>query len=293
MFTILNKQVLALNVKRLDVKAPKIALSSLPGQFVLVCPKEASRSIPLSIVDVDTRKGSVTLIIHEIGSTSRTLGDMAIGEAIFSMVGPLGQPLPVGFHGVVITVATGFGAAQMLPVCRALKKNGNRVIGIMGAKAKNELMLEAQMRVVCDELFIATNDGSYERKGLASLLLAELLSKMNVQAVYAVGSLEMMQAATQLAAQYHIPIWLTLNTMMGCATGLCGSCRMKVGDAMKWMCLEGPHVDGAEVDFAYLSRREALLKELKWGKPNFPQLPKSDGFPIFMKSVLGLIKKKT
>ena len=176
----------------------------------------------------------ISLLVHEVGSATRKLGDLSIGESLYQMVGPLGRASQMDKYGVVICVATGIGAAQILPICRGLKKKGNKVIGIIGAKSKKVLMLESQMRVVCDEIFITTNDGSYERRGLATGLLKELLDKYTVHRVYAIGSVEMMQAAAQMTMEKNIPLRVTLNPYMVNGLGICGSCRVKADGQIYW-----------------------------------------------------------
>lgn len=292
MFKVVHKQIIALDIKRIDIAAPSIAAKSTPGQFVMVVPQQGYEAIPMSIIDADTRRGVISLIVHEVGKTTSVLGDLVIGHEVYSMVGPLGCPAVIEHYGVVICVATGIGAAQILPICRALKKKGNKVIGIIGAKSKKVLMLESQMRVVCDDIFIATNDGSYERKGLATQILDELLQKYKVNAVYAIGSVEMMQSASLKAQQKQIPIWVTINAYMVNGLGMCGSCRVKVQDGFKLACVDGPHFDGRVVDFKDIAARESAFKEQAWGKQNLPSSQKNDGLPMLMKSFLGLGKKK-
>ncbi|MBI4309846.1 MAG: hypothetical protein HY591_05895, partial [Candidatus Omnitrophica bacterium] len=183
--------------------------------------------------------------------------------------------------------------AQVLPICRALKKKGNRVVGIIGAKSKKVLMLESQMRVVCDEIFITTNDGSYERKGLASQLMRELLEKYKVNAIYAIGSVDMMHAASLMARNKGIPVRVTLSPYMTNGLGLCGSCRVRVGNEFRLACVDGPEFDGYEVDFEDLDKRDQAIQERPWDKQSRPSSPASGGFPTLMKSFWGLGKKKT
>ncbi len=292
MFKIVNKQIIALNIKRIDISAPSVASKVMAGQFIMIAPTASTKSIPMSVVEADDRKGVITLIVHEVGPVTQTLGAMSIGDQVASIVGPLGKPSVIDQYGFVICVATGIGAAQILPICRALKKKGNKVLGIIGAKSKKVLMLESQMRVVCDELFITTNDGSYERKGLASQLMKELLEKYKVKAVYAIGSVDMMQHATRMAQANNIPVWVTVNSYMVNGLGFCGSCRVKVGNGFQLACVEGPQFDGRTIDFDDLAKRDAAFKENTWGKQNLPSSPKSDGFPTLMKSFLGMGKKK-
>lgn len=288
---IVHKQLLAQDIKRIDLASPAIAVKVQAGQFVMVTPKALGKAIPMTVVDADERKGIISLIVHEVGEATRLLGDLSIGQEVASLMGPLGVPASIDKHGLVVCVATGIGAAQILPICRALKKKGNKIIGVIGAKSKKVLMLESQMRVVCDEIFITTNDGSYERKGLASTVLKELLDKYQVNAVYAIGSLEMMEAASVMTQGKNIPLQVTLNTYMQNGLGLCGSCRVKVGAETKLACIEGPGFDGHKVDFKDLSRRMKSCEETRWGKPSHPIKLKKPGFLTSMKLALGSIKK--
>ena len=284
MFKVVHKQVLVQDIKRLDFHAPAIAAQALPGQFVMLTPDGAHHAIPLTIADADERKGNISLIVHEVGASTRAMGSLGIGDAPQSIVGPLGQPALVEKYGLVAAVATGIGAAQILPLCRALKKKGNKVIGIVGAKSKKVLMLEAQMRVVCDEIFITTNDGSYERKGLATQVLGEILNKSNVHCVYAAGGVDMMRASVAMAAAKNIPVHVTLSPFMATGMGTCGSCRVRVGDEFKLACVDGPHFDGHQVDFDDLEKRMNALKEDGWQLPR-PSSPRTGGLTTFVKSL--------
>ena len=290
MFKIIHKQILAQDIKRLDISVPLIAAKVQPGQFVMVTPLARARSIPMTVVDSDERKGSISLIVHEVGDVTRQLGQMSIGDLVHNIVGPLGGPAMIDQYGVVICVATGIGAAQILPICRALKKKGNKIIGIVGAKSKNVLMLESQMRVVCDEMFITTNDGSYERKGLASQVLKELLNKFQVKAVYAIGSVEMMRSAVQMAREKEIPVRVTLNPYMSNGLGLCGSCRVRVGGGFKLACVDGPEFNGYDVDFTDYDRRIQAVEGI-WEQTNQPISRPKQGFTTLVKSLWGSVKK--
>ncbi|MDE2027259.1 MAG: sulfide/dihydroorotate dehydrogenase-like FAD/NAD-binding protein [Candidatus Omnitrophica bacterium] len=292
MYKILHKQVIAQDIKKIDVAAPQIARRALPGQFVMVTPVPHERGIPMTIIDSDERRSMISLLVHEVGQATAKLGELSIGQDIYQVVGPLGRPSQIEKVGLVICVATGVGAAQILPVCRGLKKKGNRVIGIIGAKSKKVLMLEAQMRVVCDELFIATNDGSYERKGFASGLLKELLDKYTVHGVYAIGSVEMMQAAARMTAEKNIPLRVTLNPYMINGLGTCGSCRVKINGAYRLACTDGPEFDGHQVDFQDLTQRMKVLENPRtWAEPLHPNSPKSPGFAGLVKSLWASTRK--
>jgi ferredoxin--NADP+ reductase len=291
MYKIIHKQVIAQDIKKIDVAAPLIASRTRPGQFVMVTPEAGDHGIPMTIVDSDERRSSVSLLVHEVGPVTRKLGALSIGDNICRMVGPLGRPAQMDKYGLVICVATGVGAAQILPVCRGLKKKGNKVIGIIGAKSKKVLMLESQMRVVCDEIFITTNDGSYERKGLATGLLKELLNKYKVDRVYAIGSVDMMQTAGQLTQEKDIPLRVTLNPYMVNGLGICGSCRVKAGGQFRLACIEGPEFDGHTVDYQDLSQRMNVRESWTWENSTRPTIPQKPGFAGLVKSLWGSIKK--
>ncbi len=291
MYKIIHKQVIAQDIKKIDITAPAIAARALPGQFVMVTPVAGEHNIPMAIIDSDERRSVVSLLVHEVGPATRALGDISIGESLYQMVGPLGRGAEMDKYGLVICVATGIGAAQILPICRGLKKKGNKVIGIIGAKSKKVLMLEPQMRVVCDEIFITTNDGSYERKGLATDLLKELLNKYTVQRVYAIGSVEMMQTAARLTKEKNIPLRVTLNPYMVNGLGLCGSCRVKIDGQYRLACVDGPEFDGHRVDYNDLSQRMNASESVQWENHAPPVSPKRPGFAIFAKSLWGSLKK--
>jgi len=291
MYKIIHKQVIAQDIKKIDIAAPLIAARCLPGQFVMVTPVPGERNIPMTIVDSDERRSMISLLVHEVGPATRKLGDLSIGESVYQMVGPLGQGAQMDKYGLVICVATGVGAAQILPICRGLKKKGNKVIGIIGAKSKKVLMLESQMRVVCDEIFIATNDGSYERRGLASGLLKELLEKYTVNRVYAIGSVEMMQAASQMTREKNIPLRVTLNPYMVNGLGQCGSCRVKIDGQFRLACVDGPEFDGHLVDYQDLSQRMNALELRLWENNIPPIAPRRPGFAGLVKSLWGSAKK--
>ncbi|MDE2214897.1 MAG: sulfide/dihydroorotate dehydrogenase-like FAD/NAD-binding protein [Candidatus Omnitrophica bacterium] len=291
MYTIIHKQVIAQDIKKIDVAAALIARRALPGQFVMVTPAADEHQIPMTIIDSDERRSTISLLVHEVGPATRRLGGLAIGENIYQVKGPLGQGSRLEKYGLVICVATGVGAAQILPVCRALKKKGNKVIGIIGAKSKKVLMLESQMRVVCDDLFITTNDGSYERKGFATGLLKELLEKYTVQRVYAIGNVEMMQAASRMTSPKNIPLRVTLNPYMIDGLGTCGSCRVKINGEFRLACTDGPEFDGHAVDYQDLTQRMNVLEPKVWHEPFHPTVPRRPGFAKLLKSLWASTKR--
>ena len=290
MFKVVNKQLLNQNIRRLDIAAPQIANKFLPGQFVMLTPIAGSHPIPLTIVEADNRKGTISLIVHEEGETTGQIGALSINQEIPLILGPLGVPAVIQKFGLVVCVANGIGAAQMLPICRALKKAGNKVIGILGAKTKRAMMLESQMRVVCDEIYVTTDDGSYERRALASEFLKTFLDKQTVDCVYAAGSVDMMEAAALMTKEKNIPIFVAVNSLMLAAYGLSGSCPVKLGGEIRFASIDGPHFDGHQVDFDYLSVRMDAFKEMdEWGnlkQSNSPKTEESKTLPKFLSGIL-------
>ncbi len=277
-YKILSKQSLGTDVKRLDIKAEEIARRIQPGQFVMVMPHERSEKIPLSVVDADPVRGSISLIFQEIGFTTKQLGAVQINDTIFNILGPLGVPLAMEKLGNVVCITTGAGATQILPICRAHKKIGNKVIGILGAKTKKNLMLEAQLRLTCHKILIATDDGSYIKRGLATDLLREVLKQEKINLVYAVGSVDMMEAVCAMTRERSIPSRVSLHPLILDGTGMCGSCRVKVAGETVLACVEGPEFDGHAVDFAdlkvrmnaFVVKQDSEGKELEWYSQQSP-----------------------
>ncbi len=255
MHKILNKQIIAANVKRIDVLAPDIAAKIQPGQFIMVAPDENGERIPLPVVDSDFKKGSMGLIFQENSFWTRRLGQLQIDDEIPVVLGPLGVPIKILRLGTVVCIATGLGVLAILPVARALKKEGNKVIGILGAKNKKSLMLEPQMRLICNKLSVATEDGSYIKRGLATDCFQEVLKTEEIHGLFAAGSPEMMRAVAAVTREKKIKAWVMLNPVMLDGTGLCGSCRVTVGGRSLLACVEGPVFDAQEVDYEDLKIR--------------------------------------
>lgn len=262
MFKVINKQQLAENVKRMDILAPNIAKKIQPGQFVSVCAEENYERIPITVNDADTRKGTITLIFQEVGHITKKLGSIPINDEIFSVLGPLGMPARLEKFGTVICAATGIGIAQILPICRALKEKGNKVIGVMGARTKRDLILEAQMRLVCDKFFITTDDGSYERRGMVTDVFKELLLKEKIDLVYTIGSTELMENISLLTVEKKIKTLIKVNPYMSDCVGMCGSCRVEVGGKAVLACIDGPEFDGHKINYKDLAIRMKAFEEL-------------------------------
>ncbi len=249
MFKIINKQILTEGVKRLDIHAPFIARIAKPGHFISVCVEPEDERIPMSILEYQPDQGTISIIVQEVGPTSKKLGALSINDKIFSIIGPLGTAVNIEKKGTVVCVATGIGVAQILPICRAFKNVKNKVIGIVGSRARSRLVLEPQLRLVCTDVLVATEDGSFGLRAKATDLLGKLLARETVDYVYAAGSGEMMAAVCELTAPKKIPTRVQLSPLMIDCVGMCGSCRVKVAGKSVLACMEGPSFDGHQVDF--------------------------------------------
>ncbi len=258
---IIFKQNLALNIKKIVIEAPTVTKKILPGQFIVIIIDEKGERIPLTVVESDKEKGTLTLIFQEVGKSTYRLGELKVGDAILNLLGPLGRPTEIKNLGRIITVGGGVGIAEVYPVTRAFKEVDNTVISIIGARNRSLLILEQEMREVTDELFVATDDGSYGRKGFVSDALEELLPDTKVNLVYAVGPVLMMRAVSDITRAYKIKTLVSLNPIMVDATGMCGSCRVSVDGKTKFGCVDGPEFDGHLVDFSELQKRLSLFSK--------------------------------
>ena len=267
MYKIIKKEILAESVKRIIVEAPLVSLNAKVGQFVMIMIEENSERIPLTLADIDKSKGLITLIFQEVGFTTRKLGLLNEGDSIFAILGPLGKPTHLDKFGTVICIGGGVGIAEIYPVSRAFKNAGNDAIGIIGARSKDLLILEDEMKKVCDQLLITTDNGSYGRKGFVTDVLKEKLdtrAKMkdpNHCLVYAIGPVPMMAKVAEVTKPYKIKTIVSLNPIMVDATGMCGSCRVTVAGQTKFACVDGPEFDAHQVDFKELMERLTFFKK--------------------------------
>jgi len=292
MFKVINKLVLAEGVKRLDIEARNIAVRIKPGQFVNICVEEGDERIPLAVVEYDAKKGVISVIFQENGAGTKKLGDLPINESIFSVLGPLGTPATIEKRGEVICIATGMGGSQILPIIRALAQAGNKVIGVIGAKTKRRLLLEPQIRIACDKIFISTEDGSYERRVQATEILQELVDHRKIKLVYAIGSAEMMEAVCRITKVKEITTYVQLNPMMIDCMGMCGSCRVKVGNRILLACTDGPEFDGHKVDFKdYKIRINAFEGLQQWHNQRLPQLNPREETGLFKRFLSGILSE--
>ncbi|MBM3249946.1 MAG: sulfide/dihydroorotate dehydrogenase-like FAD/NAD-binding protein [Candidatus Omnitrophica bacterium] len=262
---ILNKQVLTdtggMKITRLDVLAPDIAAKASPGQFVALMGSEEGERVPLTIVDKDEAKGAITLIFQEAGFTTRLLGRLNAGDSLYALVGPLGHPTEIKNYGKIILIGGGVGIAEILPVARAFKKAGNRIATIIGARNKDFLILEDELKEASDEFCVTTDDGSYGRKGFTTEVLAELLKNTKYDLVYAVGPIPMMKRAAKVSAELGVRSIVSLNALMVDATGMCGCCRVHVAGQTRFSCIDGPEFDGSDVDWEELEKRNRVYED--------------------------------
>ena len=257
---IIEKKKLADQVYYMVLEAPRLAKKRLAGQFVIVRPRENSERIPLTMVSSDP-KGGVALIFQTVGYTTMELAKLEVGESVHDVLGPLGCPTKIPSNGSCVCVGGGIGTAPLLPIASALKEAGNHVLGILGARTKELLILEEEMRSACQEVKIATDDGSYGEKGLVTNLLRTELEKGGVDHVYIVGPIPMMKACAELTKEFNVPATASLNSIMIDGTGMCGGCRVSVGGKTRYTCVDGPEFPAAEIDFDELRRRSGLYRE--------------------------------
>jgi len=254
---IISKSQLGKNVFTADVEAPLIAQAAKPGQFVIIAINtEYSERIPLTIADADPEKNTIHLIWQRVGKTTAELADMQTGDQIANIVGPLGKPTHIENFGTVVCVGGGIGNAPLLPIAKALKKAGNKIISILGARTKELLILEEEFARISDELITATDDGSYGRKALVTELLTEICQRRpKPNQVFAIGPAIMMKFCCEITKKFDIPTQVSLNTIMVDGTGMCGGCRIEFDGQPKFVCVDGPEFDGHKVNFDLMIKR--------------------------------------
>ena len=258
MYKILLKQNLVPDVHLFKVEAPDVAKKARTGQFIIIRIDERGERIPMTIADWNGQEGSVTIIFMEVGTTTRRLGLLKTGNFVADFVGPLGLPSHIDKFGTVVCVAGGFAVAPMMPIARALKKAGNKVISIMGARRKNLIFWEDELRSVSDRLIVITDDGSYARKGLVTEPLKEILESEKVSRVVAIGPSVMMKFCAKTTEPFEVKTIVSLNSIMVDGTGMCGCCRVSVGGETKFACVDGPEFDGHQVDWDLLMARQRI-----------------------------------
>lgn len=262
MYQILSKKILSPDIKEFVVAAPEVAKKAQPGQFVIIRLDERGERIPLTIADYDRQQGTITIVVQEIGRTTRELGQLNQGDFLLDFVGPLGRPSELHSAGTVICIGGGVGVAPIYPQARSLYQQGANVLSIIGARSKDLLIWEDRMRAVSDELYITTDDGSYGRKGFVTDVLKDLLSEIKeISEVIAIGPMIMMKNVCAVTRPYGIKTMVSLNPVMVDGTGMCGACRVTVGGETKFACVDGPDFDGHLVDFDEQMRRQRFYHE--------------------------------
>ena len=256
MYKIVAKEKLSPVIDYMRVEAPAVARKAQAGQFVVIRVDEVGERIPLTLADWDAKEGTVTLVAMQVGTSTYKLSSLNTGDSILNLVGPLGLASEIENFGNVVCIGGGVGIAPVFPIARSLKKAGNKITSIIGARNKELLFWEDRMRSVSDELIVTTDDGSYARKGMVTEPLKELLEKGKVDRVIAIGPAIMMKFCALTTKQYNVPTYVSLNSIMVDGTGMCGCCRVSIGTETKFACVDGPDFDGHEVDWDLLSKRQ-------------------------------------
>jgi len=259
MFRIISRDTLATKIHLFKIEAPAVARKAQPGQFVVVRVDERGERIPLTIADWNEKEGGVSMVFMEVGATTFRLAQLKAGESVADFVGPLGVPSHIEKFGTVVCVAGGVGVAVITPIAKALKEKGNKVISILGARSKDLLFWEDKLRNASHRLIVTTDDGTYGRKGVVTEPLKELLeSGEKVDRVIAIGPTVMMKFCAKTTQPFGVKTIVSLNPIMVDGTGMCGCCRVSVGGATKFACVDGPDFDGHQVDWDLLAARQRI-----------------------------------
>jgi ferredoxin--NADP+ reductase len=245
-----------------EVRAPAVARKARAGQFVIVRIHDKGERIPLTIADYDRERGTITLVVQEVGKTTMQMCTMQAGDHLASLTGPLGLPSEIRRYGTVICVGGGFAIAPIYPIARALKQAGNTVLSIIGVRSKDLLFWEEKTRSVSDELIVCTDDGSYGREALVTVPLKEILETgRTVDRIWAIGPAIMMKFCALTTQPFGVPTVVNLNSIMVDGTGMCGACRVEVGGRTRFACVDGPEFDGHQVDWDLLLARQRIYLE--------------------------------
>ncbi len=267
MSRIIEKRELVEDIHEMIVDAPLIASKAEPGHFVLVMADEVGERIPLTVADYDRDRGTITLIFMVVGTSTMKLSNMKAGESLYALVGPLGHKSEIEDYGTVVAVAGGIGTAPIYPIARSLREEGNRVLTIQGARSKDLLFWTDKLASVSDEHIITTDDGTYGRKGVVTEPLKEVLEadkEKRIGCVYAIGPAIMMKYCSLTTKPFGVKTIVSLNSIMIDGTGMCGGCRVEVGEKAKFTCVDGPEFDGHLVNWDQLIDRQRIyLKEEK------------------------------
>ena len=262
MFKIVDAAFIAPNIKRFVIEAPRIARKQRPGQFVILRLYEQGERIPLTIERSDPAHGTINIVVQSAGKTTHLLNSLEAGDSILDVVGPLGKPSEIENFGTVVVMGGGVGTAMAYPTAAALKKAGNRVISIVGARNKELVILERELAEVSDTLLITTDDGSYAHKGFVTDKLRDLIKfGTQIDLVLAIGPIPMMKAVADVTRNAHIRTIVSLNPIMIDGTGMCGGCRVLIGRKSEFACVDGPEFDAHRVNFDVLIQRNAMYRE--------------------------------
>jgi ferredoxin/flavodoxin---NADP+ reductase len=258
---IVSKEQLSADVYKMTFQAPLIAEGRKAGQFLIIqLDTNFGERIPLTIADADEEAGTISIIFQAVGKTTMNLASLNVGDHIKNVLGPLGKPTKIEKVGTVVCVGGGIGVAPMHPIVQAYKKAGNKVITIMGARNRDLLIMEEEMKNWSDEVIICTDDGSYGRKDLVTVPLKELCEAGVPDEVVAIGPPIMMKFCAETTRPYGVHTMVSLNTIMVDGTGMCGGCRVTVGDETKFVCVDGPEFDGHLVDFDNMMLRQKAYR---------------------------------
>lgn len=263
MYRVVKRRQLAQapSIVLLEVEAPAVAAKVQPGQFVIVRMDEHGERIPLTVMDFDREKGTITIVIQDVGYSSAMINQMEEGSYFKDFVGPLGVASEIENYGTVVCIGGGLGVAPVYPIARALKEAGNKVISVIGARTAELLILEEEMRAVSDELVIATDDGSSGVKGFVTTALAQILDQgTKVEAIWAIGPVVMMRSVANFTRPIGIKTIVSMNPIMVDGTGMCGACRVSVGSETKFACVDGPEFDAHLIDFDLAMQRLNFYK---------------------------------
>lgn len=252
---ILEKEYFSEKVVKLVVEAPMIARARRAGHFVIVRCGEHGERIPLTIADADVDKGTITLVVQAIGESTRKICALGVGDSLTDVVGPLGKATHIDNYGTVVCCGGGVGVAPLLPIIKAMKNAGNKVVTVLAARSKDLIILEDQVAPYSDEVVIMTDDGSYGRKGLVTDGVEDVIKRETVDLVVTIGPAVMMKFVALMTKKYGIPTMCSLNTIMVDGTGMCGACRVTVDGKTKFVCIDGPEFDAHKVNFDEMMMR--------------------------------------
>ena len=265
MFKILKKEELSPNVYAMEIDAPRVAKKAEPGQFIVLRVNEEGERIPLTIANFDRKTGRILIVFQVIGASTMELAALKEGDDILDFVGPLGRPSEIAkLDGTMVVVGGGIGVAPTFPIARAMKEAGNKVIAIMGAKTKDILIMEDEMKEVTDEIVVTTDDGSRGIKGFVTNAVQALVDRgEKIAQITAIGPVIMMKSVADATRALGIKTVVSLNPIMVDGTGMCGGCRVTVGDETKFACVDGPEFDGHLVDFKGLMSRQRMYRDME------------------------------